>query len=338
METPQPLKGNVGLANLGNTCYANSTLQALRHTEELTSYFLQERHKELIEGQNKHEAKFVEAYVDIVKCIWTAAGPGFIRPHGFWKPMQESAKKSGFEQFAQRGQQDAHEFMVFVLDMLHEGLKKEIPMNIDLPESLTTKALKAWRDAFSKAYSPLVDIFFGLQLLTVTCKNCKAQTHRFETFNCLKGSIEGGEPHTIAECLKNELKEETIEGFDCARCSPVRQDALLERAYWKLPRCLAVAVKRFHGVGNKKMNPIIAPTEAIGLDECFSEVSAEKRAKYQPYAIVDHHGSYFGGHYTSQARNPIDSKWYLYDDDECNELANGPIFGRSTYLVLLRQI
>ena len=34
------IRGSVGLANLGNTCYMNSALQCLRSVEELTSYFL----------------------------------------------------------------------------------------------------------------------------------------------------------------------------------------------------------------------------------------------------------------------------------------------------------
>lgn len=329
--------GIVGLANLGNTCYANSLIQALRHTEDL-SLFLHNTQDDLITNP-VHTGLFVKAYTDLSKCLSTATGPGFVRPMGFWKPMQEAARASGFVQFCERGQEDSHEFLVFILDMLHEGLKKVIPIQVDYPPSLIRSALEAWRDAFTKSYSPLVDMFFGLHLLTTTCQGCNKSTTRFEPFNCLKASLDDDNNSvTILKSIANELKEETIEGFDCPHCSPARHNVILRRTYWKLPKYLAVAIKRFHGVGDKKKNPISSPSEPICFSELFSQESPElsKNNKYEPYAIVDHHGSYFGGHYTAQAYSKAHSKWFMYDDENTQELKNGPIFGNHTYIVLLK--
>lgn len=336
-----PLKGVAGLANLGNTCYANATLQALRHTDDLTSFIMQDRWKELVAGKTSHEAAFVAAYADLVNCLWSATGPGFIRPLGFWEPMEKSARAAGFDQFCERSPQDSHEFMMFVLDMLHEGLKREVlPMTISMPpESLNAKALHAWRQAFQKSYSPLVDMFFGLYLLTTTCQGCGKESHRFDTFNCLKGAIEGTESHSLLECIKNEMRGEEIEDFDCPSCRPVRQKAKLQRTFWKLPQYMAVSIKRFHGVGDKKRNPIEKPPENLTFGQLFEAASPEESRgwNYVPYAVVDHHGSYFGGHYTSQAYSSVQKAWYLYDDESFHKLEQGPIFGSSTYMIFLRR-
>lgn len=356
VEKPQPtqlprLKGVAGIANIGNTCYANSTLQALRHTDDLSSLMMQDRWKDIIAARQtqNHETEFVSAYADLTKCLWTSTGPGFIRPLGFWAPMERAARASGFVQFCERSPQDSHEFMMFVLDMLHEGMKQAVVTTMPFqpgsstPSStdttLVAKALEAWRAAFEKSYSPLVDMFFGLYLLTTTCQGCGKKSHRFDTFNCLKGGIEGGEAHTIEASLKKEMADEIIEGFDCPACSPARQSAKLHRTFWKLPQYLAVSIKRFDALGHKKGNPIMAPKENLLFGELFSAESPEpsRSWNYTPYSIVDHHGSHFGGHYTSQAYSSILKKWFLYDDEHAHELTNGPIFGSSTYIVFLRR-
>lgn len=47
---PRALKRPPGLLNFSNTCYMNSTLQALMHIPPLVTYFLSEKHSSLCTG------------------------------------------------------------------------------------------------------------------------------------------------------------------------------------------------------------------------------------------------------------------------------------------------
>ena len=347
-EKPTPSsgpRGVVGLRNLGNTCYANAAIQALRQITEMTYLCLTEN-SELKRKNDSHSGVLFQAYTDLIRTMWTTHKPAYISPNAFWKDMLVAATASGYEHFQGRQPQDAHEFMMFLLDQMLEGTKEEVNYIIQRPPPMSDEdrriqgALESWKQNFQKQYTPIVDIWFGLLEYQTECQTCKKKTYRYETFNSLKvtmpTTLVDGKLPTIREMLRADWADETIEGFHCETCEPVRTTVKRKVTIWRMPRCLIVVLKRFTPDG-RKIHTNWAHEEMLSLSEFFSEASPErsKSYSYDLQSVVDHHGSSRGGHYTAQGLSPLDSKWYVYDDESTAEIEK-PMLGQSSYILLFR--
>ena len=346
-QTVQGPKGAVGLRNLGNTCYANAALQALRQMTEMT-YLCLADNSELQKKHDNHSGQLFEAYKDLIKTMWSAHHPAYVSPDAFRRDMLVAADQSGYDQFLGRQQQDAHEFLMFVLDQIFEGTKEEVNFIIQKPIPQTNRdkriyaALQSWKTQFEKQYTPIVDIWFGLLEYDTECQACKNRSYRYESFNTLKISMpysveDGASPPTIQEMLQKEWQPETIEGYACDHCSPTRTTAKRQVKIWRLPRCLIVMLKRFMPDGRKLNTPWTPPADTLQLDEFFSDASPErsKDYAYSIQSIIDHHGSSRGGHYIAQGLSPLDGKWYLYDDETVHPIER-PSLGTSSYVLIYR--
>jgi ubiquitin carboxyl-terminal hydrolase 8 len=351
MGEPEEHRGIIGLANIGNTCYLNSVVQALRNCVELTSFFIQGHQEEFY--KNKDQAKpsiaMTRSYVDLIKMMWGGKKPAFVRPDGFFQDMSRAVHNTGFDQFQTRMAHDSHEFLMFLLDSFHESIAEEVNITIQRgpptneEEEAVQKALEAWKQQFQKSYSPLIDLLFGLYHREMCCQGCQKKSSSWEMFNCLKVAPPlqpgpDGKPLTIKELLQKEMEEETITDYACDHCKPTRTTAIRKTKLWKLPRCLFIVVKRFTPDGRKVQGPISANhAEDLNFGNFFSEFSPEpsRQVNYRLYATVDHHGSTGGGHYTAQAQSPLNQKWYGYDDDSTHILQQ-PSIGSSSYILFYR--
>ena len=336
-------KGVVGIANVGNTCYANAAIQLFRHCPEWSSFCLQGLAEKEVSDLSSNPAKVLKGYLDIIKPLWAGSKPAYIQPGGFWQMIQEVVTGTIYDDFLRRIPHDAHEFLTWLLDQQFMATQKERnftmsePKNVNDPqETMAREAVKSWIDSFKKTYSPLTDLCFGLMRITSTCKGCSNQTRSWETFNMLK--VQPGEgDNSLQGMLRREMQDEIIEDFQCENCKN-RCTITRSQSIWRLPRNLFVVLKRFNPDGSKNQVGLAYNNEPITFSENFASESPEisKKFTYDFFGSVDHHGHHMGGHYTCQAVSPLTGAWWLYDD-ESTYMLDSPKFGPSTYILGFRQ-
>ena len=171
------IPGTTGLQNLGNSCYMNSVLQCLTHTDFLSYLFLNCDFHSLL----KIHGKFADAFYNVIFNIWNNTS-GVYAPTGFKEYLREMKSI-----YAETSQEDAHEFLLFVLDSLHEEFNKaSSKTSIDIidGDGANDEYISKKRTQTEKLKNDSIirDEFAGLLKNHVICPECGNTTVRFDPY------------------------------------------------------------------------------------------------------------------------------------------------------------
>ncbi|XP_078372001.1 ubiquitin carboxyl-terminal hydrolase 19-like isoform X3 [Oculina patagonica] len=175
--------GLTGLDNLGNTCYLNSIIQCLANTRQLRDFFLGDEYKDDINTENPlgTGGKLAVSFVNLMRNLWSGKDRS-LSPYKLKGIVGEKVC-----QFKGYMQQDAQEFMAFLLDGLHEDLNriKEKPYVEEVegagkPDAEV--ANEAWRRYKSRNDSVIVDLFQGQLKSKLTCPMCNKISIKYDPF------------------------------------------------------------------------------------------------------------------------------------------------------------
>ena len=339
-------KGIAGLTNIGNTCYGNAIIQALRHQVDLTLFFLQGNHKALLKKKPaSDQTRMVESYGELVFQTWSAEAK-IVETRPFWNQMIPVAMKNGFEQFRAPIAHDAHEFLMLLMDTFHEALAEKVTMTFRKPPTnpIIKGALDFWRGSFEKKYSPLVELVFGIQHKSVKCTSCNTENTSWETMNttelCVQksdGSVKLLDLMSSTIYTHGTSEQDVIDEYACEKCKPVRPKAIVTRSLWRLGNWVVIVLKRNENNGRRINTHVDIPLTTT-FSPMFHPATEEPSARdsYDLFAAVHHHGGSGGGHYTCNAKHSVTGKWIHYDDERAYPVET-PRLDPSTYIVMYRR-
>ena len=187
-------KGRTGLINIGNTCFMNSALQCLSNCYELTKYFLLDLYENDINEENKlgSGGRIAITYRKLLEDLWKG-DENYINPSYFKKIFAHFVSK-----FSGYSQQDSNEFLIFLLDKIHEDLNsisKKPYIEIEekgKDESDEDASKRWWEKHLLRENSIIVDLFHGQFKSTITCNYCERVAVSFDSYMFLSLPIPSG--------------------------------------------------------------------------------------------------------------------------------------------------
>lgn len=333
--------GLTGLCNFGQTCYMNATIQCLSATMLLAQYMLDGTYKKAINTQNPLGTRgaLSHALAALLRALWSEQSVT-VAPTAFREAIGQFAPA-----FRSHEQQDSQEFLLFLLDGLHEDLNRIVqrPPALELGEAQQAElsrlpqqlaSVAEWSLYRRRNDSVIVDTFQGQLRNQLTCLTCGHTSVTYNAFMSLSLPVPSGRgvsQATLYQCMDAFVREEVLDkgnAWHCPKCKrPRRSTKRLSLA--RLPPVLLIHLKRFtfRGPASNKIETRVTfssdkldlsnympPPLPPGMSVHGIPVSESQRPPYlyDLYAVTHHFGTLNSGHYTASVRTQ--GIWYYCDD------------------------
>ncbi|RMZ94651.1 ubiquitin carboxyl-terminal hydrolase 2 isoform X1, partial [Brachionus plicatilis] len=262
------------------------------------------------------------------------------------------------EMYANFDQNDSHEFLDRVLNILHEELKnKKIEDTLslkavyidykDLQNEILNHGSHLWKCYLNSLQSFIAELFHSLTYEKIQCLECNQISVKFDLSNGLvlplpevQNQISKKRKYadcflTLHDCLNEHFKiihTNTPENYCRNCCRKTKSEEQFQ--LFNLPKIFIIQLNRFQcdNFFNKTKNDqFIEFFENIDLNKYTND--RKKYSKYELVAVSNHFGSLYNGHYTTHAKNDKSEQWFNFNDENVTNIGGSIVTQNAFFLV-----
>jgi ubiquitin C-terminal hydrolase len=270
----------------------------------------------------------------------------------FLSITSDIAKDSGFSHLFSGEQNDPHEFMVYLLDRIHDAKSSNVKIDIQVNYETKKLYLKLYLEHFKKRYendfSMFVKNLYYYVLTCIECSKCQHVSYDVSPNDIMCVNL----PHdwqsnpnlTLDECVADYFKVEAID-YKCEKCGNTHNNRQDKKILTR-PKTIIIKLKRYTQMGNSlyKINKFIEYPNILKLTKylCSGEES-----NYELYGVINHAGMMDGGHYYSFIRDyslangtgKFSQGWMLCNDTQVKNITEkDAINSKNAYMLFYHSL
>lgn len=258
-------------------------------------------------------------------------------------------------------QQDAAEFLVFVLQMLDDELnhnrhrpKGSEPSELEMANLVRMPAIQSaileWNRFFTYESSVINRWFGGQYTVSTTCNHCRHCVKRWDTWIDLAVPILETRSQTLDDALRRHFEPEMLDDYKCEGCNRtggVVRSQLISRC----PTYMIIDLKR--ATAHKIKTQITFPLDNLDMTPHFVSTAGLETStlsrddhkhymapfKYQCYAVIQHEGATIdSGHYWTLVRDLKENKWWEMNDNKVGQISASKTQTANSYILFYKRI